>query len=188
MKLCGIYEIRCKSNGKCYIGSSVDLVARLACHKSQLRSKKHINPKLQACWDKHGSGDFEFSILELVQGDPKLAEQDWLDRTLCELNISLSAEAPMRGRKHTVSAKKKLSQRSGWKHTTEARLKISAAGVGRRLSDEAKATISRKNFGREFGPLSEARKALLREKALAQWSNPESRKKIVANRKVPLGI
>lgn len=80
--LSGIYQIRCASNGKIYIGSALDMHNRCEHHRSSLRRGNHINAHLQAAWDKYGEECFEFSVLEFVEPtNLLLLEQKWLDRT-----------------------------------------------------------------------------------------------------------
>lgn len=81
-KLSGVYQIRCTSNNKIYIGSAVNMHDRCEHHRSSLRGENHPNPHLQAAWNKYGEEDFEFSVLEKMGRNDLLdAEQYWLDKT-----------------------------------------------------------------------------------------------------------
>lgn len=78
----GIYQIKCISNGKIYIGSAIDMHERCEHHRSSLRRKNHRNAHLQAAWNKHGEENFEFAVLELTESSNLLQlEQNWLDQT-----------------------------------------------------------------------------------------------------------
>jgi len=50
----GVYQIRCKSNGKIYIGSAVNLRQRWDGHRRALRKQRHHNVHLQAAWNRYG--------------------------------------------------------------------------------------------------------------------------------------
>lgn len=81
MKKCGIYKITNIKNNFYYIGSSVDIAARLCNHKSTLRKNIHNNPKLQNAWNKYSEHSFSFEIIELC--DPKKLyqiEQKYLNK------------------------------------------------------------------------------------------------------------
>ncbi len=58
-----IYEITNKIDSKKYIGCSTNYKKRALHHKSKLVNGAHPNKHLQRAWDKHGSDNFEFSIL-----------------------------------------------------------------------------------------------------------------------------
>jgi hypothetical protein len=80
----GIYEIRCITTGKLYIGSAVRLNDRWRKHRYDLDRGKHKNAHLQAAWDKYRSDSFVFTILEYVEREALLAaEQRWIDETQC---------------------------------------------------------------------------------------------------------
>lgn len=64
----GVYIIYCKTNEKCYIGSSLFVYARLSGHKIHLKQGKHPNPHLQAAVNKYGIETFSFLTLELCRG------------------------------------------------------------------------------------------------------------------------
>jgi group I intron endonuclease len=80
----GVYQIRCISTGKIYIGSAVNLPARWGQHQSSLRQGKHKNIYLQNAWDRYSEADFEFSVLEYVdRASLLIAEQRWIDTSGC---------------------------------------------------------------------------------------------------------
>ena len=41
MKICGIYKIENRVNGKAYVGSSINVNRRLQCHRNALRANRH---------------------------------------------------------------------------------------------------------------------------------------------------
>lgn len=60
----GIYKIENKVNGKVYVGQSVNIELRWGNHKSELKHNNHNNKYLQRAWNKYGSENFEFTVLE----------------------------------------------------------------------------------------------------------------------------
>jgi group I intron endonuclease len=91
----GIYCIICRSNGKLYIGSTVDLLSRWRAHRNLLRRKKHTNGRLQQAWNRHREINFEFKVLERVRPSRRLAiEQSWLNRSHCiDRNIGFNVHS-----------------------------------------------------------------------------------------------
>jgi group I intron endonuclease len=80
----GVYQIRCKQNGKIYVGSAVNPEGRWHSHRRDLRNGVHVNPHLQSAWNLYGETSFEFSVLEYVDETRLLAtEQFWIDKTGC---------------------------------------------------------------------------------------------------------
>lgn len=93
----GIYQIRCSTNGRVYIGSSKSVARRIYMHRYSLRNGKHWNPYLQSAWDKYGEEDFSFEKVESCDLDELLVREQWWidsaeDGTL--LNLSLRARCP----------------------------------------------------------------------------------------------
>lgn len=81
----GIYKITNWINGKFYIGSAVHFKKRWSIHKSQLNNKKHDNRHLQAAWNKYGTNQFIFHIIEFVDNLELLLEREqyWITLTNC---------------------------------------------------------------------------------------------------------
>lgn len=67
MKLGGIYQIRNLINDKRYIGFTHKFNARWTDHKKKLNQNRHGNPHLQTAWNKYGSENFVFEILEVIK-------------------------------------------------------------------------------------------------------------------------
>ena len=131
----GIYKIINVVNNKFYIGSAVNFSRRKARHFSELRNNKHNNRWLQASWNKHGEQAFIFVIVEEVLDKFSLldAENKWLKEHVGKdycYNIGVDATAPMLG----IGGE--LSPTWGYKHTLEAKAKITAASMGRTHTPE----------------------------------------------------
>ena len=79
----GIYKIENKINGKYYIGSSNNITGttgRWKEHINGLNANRHENDYLQKSWNKYGSSNFRFLILEQVpKVDLLSVEQRYLD-------------------------------------------------------------------------------------------------------------
>jgi len=107
----GIYKITNKLNKKIYIGSSMNIKARISKHKSQLRNNKHKNSHLQNSWNKYGEDNFKFEVVETVDSFELLLEREqfYLDNTKNKYNILSKAYASY-GYKHSEKTKKLLSE------------------------------------------------------------------------------
>ncbi len=89
----GVYRIRNEVTGKIFIGSSVDVNARINRHKAGFALfDKHEIPELIADVRQYGRENITFEVLETLDGeydsdaalkeDLKLLEQMWLEK--CE--------------------------------------------------------------------------------------------------------
>jgi len=141
----GIYKITCIANGNYYYGSATHIHYRWTCHKKQLREGVHDNKHMLRTWNKHGEASFIFEIdMECPIDKLKQIEQVYLDiyvgRPGC-MNISKFADAPMRGRKHTVLSRQKMSEYAKNK-SPEHLHKISESLKGKKRSAEICQKIS----------------------------------------------
>lgn len=79
----GVYEIVCLSNGKRYIGSTTSsrgFLFRWTRHIRDLNLETHHSQKLQRAWNKYGSNQFVFRVLEYTTPDQAIPrEQYYLD-------------------------------------------------------------------------------------------------------------
>ncbi len=166
-KISGIYKIINKINGKYYVGSSNDVIGnsgRWYAHKRLLKLQSHINKYLQNAWNKYGENNFDFVIVEVVpENDLLMIEQKYLDIAKTEkdkcYNICYDAQSPMKGKKHTLEARRKMS----------IRLK------GRTFSEKHKENLSKINKGKTR---SSETKEKLRQKRLGIKSSNETKRKL----------
>jgi group I intron endonuclease len=157
----GIYCITQKSTGRRYIGStSVGFYQRWKRHLKELKRLKHHSLFLQRAWDKYGSEDFVFEIIETHeiltdknnQGLLDL-EQHYLNTFKPEFNVSPSAH-----------------NRKGVKASKETRIKISSARkrqAKRPCSEETKKKISESNKGKHCASIETRRKMSDAKKGLS---------------------
>lgn len=103
MKAQVIYKIINLTNGKFYVGSTVNQRERFRCHRSRLRRNAHHSKHLQAAWNQYGEDNFLFKVIETIPDGESLqaAEDIWLaehvGKEYC-YNHSKFSDAPMRGR------------------------------------------------------------------------------------------
>lgn len=76
----GIYSIVNLVNDRTYIGKTyVSFRRRWGFHRRSLERQKHENAELQADWLRHGSGAFDFRILETISVDRRglMLHREW---------------------------------------------------------------------------------------------------------------
>jgi len=81
----GIYQIKNLVNQKVYIGSSKEFKRRYTQHLNTLKKGTHHNKHLQASFNKHGSDNFTFEVLEVTEGTTEerlLKEQEYINRLI----------------------------------------------------------------------------------------------------------
>lgn len=140
----GVYLIRNTANGKVYVGSAANIARRFSEHRNSLNAKRHHSQKLQRAWDKYGADCFEFLVIESIEEVPRLIEREqvWIDdlksATKGGYNVSPTAGSPA-GVRHSAQARANMSaaQKCRPPITDATRLKLSLAGVGRKLSPES---------------------------------------------------
>ena len=175
-KVPGVYIIRNTINGKCYVGSTVNLRSRKFDHFTSLQKGYHKNPRLQNAFDKYDADAFDFSVAEFVDDKSMLIEreQHYIDTLHPEYNISPTAGNTLgmipdeetrqkmslthrlrwenvdpeirQGYRERAQARNIL--RRGKKLTPEHRAKVSEAGKGRIKSPEERAKLSAALKGR----------------------------------------
>ena len=63
----GIYKITNLVNGKVYIGSTNDYLARFREHRTELKRNVHFNTHLQFAYNKYGVQNFKFEVIEFIE-------------------------------------------------------------------------------------------------------------------------
>jgi group I intron endonuclease len=174
-KIQGVYRIKNLINNKIYIGSSHDIYHRWYVHKYRLLNNKHHSPYLQASWDKYGSENFIFEIIEYASKEQQLivVEQKWIDDTKCY------------ERQNGYNVSRFAGSRFGVPQTEQTKIKISIATTkekhplwGKNLSSEHKIKISCSNKGKiawnKNRPVSLEEKERLRQIRALQVIKPRS--------------
>lgn len=162
IKDAGVYIIENLITNSFYIGSSVDMHARLLKHRRELQRGIHGNPHLQSAWNKYGADAFVFRVLEPTpEEEPKVAEQRYLDRFVGQDNcyniaptivngnkgrhlsdehkskIGAANKVALKGRKlapHVYdAAARALREHRVTTHTQESRQKMRAAKLGKSM-------------------------------------------------------
>lgn len=121
MIITGIYKITLKSDGRCYIGSALDIHSRWDLHL-----KDYVNQYISRAIRKYGPDAFEWEILEEIKIDKLLKrEQHYLDtlRPFARLrrgfNIREKADSNL-GIKLSEKTRKRMSKSSKGKPKSES--------------------------------------------------------------------
>lgn len=140
-RICGIYKIQNKVNGKVYVGASRNIKARFRQHKSTLRNNVHICKELQSEYNEYGEDKFFHEVLEVC--DEELLnkrEQFWTDKLKSNNanygynrrkdvtnngGIEFTEEAKKNVRKNKPVTKGKKNGMYGKTHTEEIRKRLS---------------------------------------------------------------
>lgn len=116
----GIYCIENTVNNKVYIGSSYNIGARWKQHLYALKNNKHHSRYLQNSWNKYGSGNFIFKVIEyceielLLKKEQEIINKNNSNNIAYGYNLCAVAGSPL-GHKHSNEAKAKMREKSSWK-------------------------------------------------------------------------
>ena len=166
----GIYCIRHKESGKCYIGQSVNLKKRVNYHVRHTR--QYIDRAIQ----KHGRDQFVFEILELCEeSNLNQREVHWI--------ASLNSVAPHgynltyggNSERPSAETRRRMSEwQIGKQHSTETREKISKSHTGKRLSDEQRQALIGRPTWNKGKPRSNATRRKISESLTGRKGKPHS--------------
>ena len=149
--VCGVYMITNTTNGKCYIGSSKDIVKRIKGHYKLLSENKHQNLKIQNSFNIHGESVFTAEILEECNiNDRYKKEQKWLDYFFNNKDVLYNISSKAFGSNYWLGKKRspetiekvaaKKRGKSPWnvglKHSDSHKKKLSIAQTGRKWNEE----------------------------------------------------
>ena len=157
-----IYQIRCLTNGKVYVGSAVNPRNRWMAHRTCLRGGTHHSRYLQHSWDKYGEDAFVFEIIEpvLFTEDLIVREQHWID-------VLRAAD-----RKHGFNLSPTAGSTLGVKATNETRAKLSAVSKVRAATPAERARKSKKMKAMWEDPAYRANQS---EQSKARYADPSVR-------------
>ncbi|MHB0978460.1 MAG: NUMOD3 domain-containing DNA-binding protein [Minisyncoccota bacterium] len=157
-----IYKIINLTNGKFYVGSTVNQRERFRTHRNKLRGNRHHCKHLQAAWNKYGEDNFLFTIVETVSPECNLqhAEDIWLQKHVgteqC-YNSGMRSDAPWRGGKKENHPRFAHEKTKAERASISATLKLVYRNIENhpryraKLSDESKAKISENRKGKAAG-------------------------------------
>lgn len=146
-----IYMIANYDNGNRYIGMTNNFKRRKRQHFNDLRRNKHSNPYLQNAYNLHGESSFFFLVLEFDIPISELPEKEkfWSKLMYPQYNIATPGKAPRLNRKLSEETKIKISNslkghnnNLGYRHTAEARAKMSMVQKGHGCSEEQRKKLS----------------------------------------------
>lgn len=167
-KIACIYAVTNLTDGSRYIGSAQDFYRRRTAHVNKLRRDTHDNIHLQRAWNRDGEVNFTFGIVTVLRKESDLipSEQVWIDEYVPEYNIAKVAGSQL-----------------GYRHTDEARAKMSATHSGKKrrpLSEETRRKIGAANTGKVR---TEAQRIANGNAKRGKTMSPEAREKISAGLK-----
>lgn len=137
-KIIGIYCIENKINQKKYIGQSIEIYQRWKRHIRELNKGVHINKHLQDSWNKYGSKNFSFYILE----ECTKSELNTLERFYIK---NLESNNYKKGYNCNTGGG------AGCIISEETRRKIGETSKGRIFSEEVKRKMSENRRGKDNG-------------------------------------
>ena len=196
--------IKCKVNGKYYIGQSTSIKSRWNTHKQKLNKNEHPTKDLQEDWNSYGEDEFEFKIIqECTKDELLILEQKYISEYNAlenGYNKTIGGNS-MEGYICSEETRKKLSEINsgennpfygknwddygghpkgmlGKQHTEETKEKIGKQSKGRTHTEETKKKLSEINKGKT---MSEETKRKLSESKKGKKLSEEHKRKISEN-------
>lgn len=110
-----IYKITNLVNGKVYIGQTIKgFNKRKRTHVYELLNNRHNNKKLQNAWNKYGSKNFEFSIIEFCEESALDEKERYYIQKYNSFrfgyNMTIGGKQVMQNRSHSLETRKKFSE------------------------------------------------------------------------------
>lgn len=164
-KKSGVYQIKNLKSGKVYIGSAKEFKRRASQHQTQLINQKHRNQYLQNAWNKDGSENFLFEVLEVVDGPTsrrRSREQHHINQHLENWEMCYNL------------CRKVIRKQGPWSKTPEETRK---ARKGKRYSPATEFKSGHTPWTKINGHTEES-KAAIGEKSKKMWNRKSHQKKM----------
>jgi group I intron endonuclease len=133
-KICCIYKIENKINGKLYIGQTINYKRRTKEHRIDLNANRSHNQHLQNAWSKYGQKQFVFDILLTCKQEDLDEKEKYFIRIYFSNSGRYGYNLTDGGQnKTTVSQETRIkmgNSRRGKKHSEESKAKIGLAQKG----------------------------------------------------------
>ena len=139
----GVYVILNTANGKCYVGSSVNVRTRLLGHRKRLEKGSHGNRHLQRAWNMYGPEQFRFKVVNLCSKSCLVEEEQKLIDVLRSMDGRSGYNGRGAGPRGTLGI--------------EGRAKLSLLRLGVPLNPEHREKLSVANKARAKDPVARAR-------------------------------
>ncbi len=103
----GVFRVHNAANGKSFVGSAVDVPAKLNAQRAQLEFGSHMNRALQDDWKRFGADAFRFEVLEELEPldtpgyepakDLKVLEEIWIEKLGADGEMGYNGARKSRG-------------------------------------------------------------------------------------------
>lgn len=139
---CGIYKIKNNINGKLYIGQSVNIEKRWKNHKCS----KPLYPLYKA-FEKYGIDNFTFSVIcecpKSSLDEYEISYIKYYDSYNNGYNLTIGGSSGIAGYKHTSEAKLKIAHSNSVREITQShRNNATSAQYGKKSTDITKQKMS----------------------------------------------
>ena len=159
MQLAGIYKIINDTNGKVYIGQSLDVKSRIRQHRYQLNKGVHNNAYLLNSYNIHGAEYFSYEIIYTIEDHTMTKEQiikilndkeEYYIKKHDSFDGGYNLTSGGENKVFSKASKKKMSEsHKGYVPSAITRERISNRLKNRTVSEEHRRKLSEANKGRK---------------------------------------
>ena len=118
IKICGVYLIKNNLNGKCYVGSSSNIIERWSKHKSP-STWKNRNNDLYKDFQEYGLDNFSFEVLEKCDESELFQRERYYIETLETIVNGYNKMIPFRPKEEAKAKYKIYKDKYNKEHSKE---------------------------------------------------------------------